>query len=368
MKPGTSHDITQLSVELGPRSYPILIGSGLLSDAELVQQYVPGSQNFIVSNETVGPLYADTLQKSLATRQTPLLLLKDGEQFKNLTSMESIYSALLEQRCGRDVTLVALGGGVVGDMAGFAAATYQRGVSFVQAPTTLLAQVDSSVGGKTGVNHRLGKNMIGAFYQPRAVIIDTDTLGTLPEREYRAGLAEVIKYGLIRNAAFLTWLADNMPSLLKRDASALQYAIYQSCQCKAAVVAADETEAGERAILNFGHTFGHAIETATQYQTWLHGEAVALGMLIALDFSQRCGLLQASDVELAAGVIRAAGLPDKAPANAGSAAQLVELMSVDKKVQQGRMRLVLLEALGKAFVTADFDAQLLEPTIQDYLQ
>ncbi|MBT8148800.1 MAG: 3-dehydroquinate synthase, partial [Gammaproteobacteria bacterium] len=234
-------------------------------------------------------------------------------------------------------------------------------------PTTLLAQVDSSVGGKTGVNHRLGKNMIGAFYQPRAVIIDTDTLSTLPEREYRAGLAEVIKYGLIRDVAFLHWLAENMPLLLQRDASSLQYAIYQSCKCKAAVVAADETEAGVRAILNFGHTFGHAVETATQYQTWLHGEAVALGMLIALEFSHRCGLLQAADVELASRVIRAAGLPDKAPANAGSAAQLVELMSVDKKVQQGRIRLVLLKALGEAFVTADFDSQLLEPTIQDYL-
>ena len=262
--------------------------------------------------------------------------------------------------------LVALGGGVVGDMVGFAAATYQRGVQFVQVPTTLLAQVDSSVGGKTGVNHPAGKNMIGAFYQPKAVLIDTDVLTSLPDREFRAGLAEVIKYGLIADSQFLEWIAQNIDKLLSRDSKALQYAIKRSCEIKAQVVAADEREGGLRAILNFGHTFGHAIEAATHYKVWLHGEAVACGMVMALDFSQRLGLIARQDVEKGVAVIRAAGLPDRPPAEMSDGAQMLELMALDKKVLAGKVRLVLLRSIGDAFVSSDFDSQLLAETIASY--
>ena len=367
MNINTHKDRLSLSVDLGDRSYPIIIGAGLLDDAQLVQSYLGGEQKFVVTNDTVAPLYLKQLQQSIGDVSKLAHILPDGEQFKNLASMEQIYSELLAKKCSRDVTLVALGGGVVGDMTGFAAATYQRGVSFIQVPTTLLAQVDSSVGGKTGVNHPSGKNMIGAFYQPRAVLIDTDTLATLPEREFRAGLAEVIKYGLICDQEFLAWLATNMPKLVQRDAAALQFAIHRSCGCKAGVVAADETESGVRAILNFGHTFGHAVETATHYQQWLHGEAVGFGMLVALDFSHRSGFLSAQDFQMGSDVIHAAGLPSKAPDSIQGAQQILDLMAVDKKVKQGKLRLVLLRELGGAFVTANFDVELLEKTIQDYL-
>ncbi len=282
-----------LDVDLGVRSYPIHIGPGLIDDPELYRPHVSGSQVLIVTNEIVAPLYLDRVEQALRGFQLARVVLPDGEKYKNLEVWNRIMDALLENRFARDCTLVALGGGVVGDMAGFAAACYQRGVAFIQVPTTLLAQVDSSVGGKTGVNHALGKNMIGAFHQPRAVIADTDTLSTLPDRELSAGVAEVIKYGLIRDREFFYWLEANIGPLLERDTEALTFAIERSCRNKAEVVAADEREAGQRALLNLGHTFGHAIETGMGYGAWLHGEAVGTGMCMAADLSFRLGWLDA---------------------------------------------------------------------------
>jgi 3-dehydroquinate synthase len=358
----------QLNVALNERSYTIEIGAGLLADSELLRSKITGDQVFIVSNETIAPLYLQAVVDAIGSeKEVSQIILPDGEQYKNLTSMQKIYDALLAARCNRDVTLVALGGGVVGDMTGFAAATYQRGVNFVQIPTTMLAQVDSSVGGKTGVNHASGKNMIGAFYQPVAVLIDTDTLATLPNRELRAGLAEVIKYGLIRDAEFLEWLQANMKKLLARDTAAMQYAIARSCQNKADIVAADEREKGLRATLNLGHTFGHAIETATKYKTWLHGEAVGMGMLMAMEFSRRCGHLSEAEVDQGASLISAAGLPNRLPSNMPDAENMLALMALDKKVMAGKIRLVLLRALGEACVTADFSMPLLKDMLADYL-
>ena len=351
-----------LNLDLGERSYPIYIGAGLLNQADLVTRHVAASRVAIVTNETVAPLYLAKLRAHVASLRPVEVILPDGEQYKTIEVLNRIFDALLAARCDRRTTVIALGGGVIGDMAGFAAACYQRGVPFIQIPTTLLAQVDSSVGGKTGVNHPLGKNMIGAFYQPCAVIIDTDTLKTLPDRELSAGLAEVIKYGLIRDPEFFAWLESNMDKLVGRDAEALAYAIHRSCQNKAEVVAADERESGIRATLNLGHTFGHAIETGLGYGSWLHGEAIAVGMMMAADLSRRLGSLTAADVSRIENLILRARLPVTAPAKLSSALFL-ELMAVDKKVMDGRLRLVLLKRLGEAVVTDEYPRADLEATL-----
>ncbi len=351
-----------LQVALGDRAYPIHIGQGLLADTRWYQPHIRGRQVMIVTNETVAPLYLAPVAQALAGYQVAQVILPDGEQYKTLEVWNRIFDGLLGNRFGRDCTLIALGGGVVGDMAGFAAACYQRGVAFIQVPTTLLAQVDSSVGGKTGVNHPLGKNMIGAFHQPGAVIIDTDTLNTLPDREIAAGLAEVIKYGLIRDPAFFDWLEVRMPALLARDSQALAEAIEHSCQNKAEVVAADEREAGQRALLNLGHTFGHAIETGMGYGAWLHGEAVGAGMCLAADLSHRLGWLAADDLARARALITAAGLPVAPPPELTPQA-FRDLMAVDKKVQDGRLRLVLLQGIGTSLVTGNFDLAKLDETL-----
>ncbi len=349
--------LTSLQVDLGARSYPIHIGQGLLDDADLIRPFVRGHQVMIVSNDVVAPLYLERLQQAFEGFDCASVVLPDGESHKTLDTMERIYTALLERRFDRGCTLVALGGGVVGDMTGFAAATYQRGVDFIQVPTTLLAQVDSSVGGKTGVNHPLGKNMIGAFHQPRAVIIDIDTLNTLPDRELSAGLAEVIKYGLIDDPEFFEWLEGQMAALRARRPEALAHAIERSCADKAAVVAQDEREAGRRALLNLGHTFGHAIETGMGYGEWLHGEAVGAGMCMAARFSHQLGWLEAEAVERITRLVAAAGLPTVPPKL--GAERFEALMAVDKKVQGGQLRLVLLRGIGRAEVTADFPREAL---------
>ena len=347
----------------GERSYPIFIGQDLLTNPELVTPYVTGQQVMIVSNETVAPLYLDKVKQAFASYQLETVILPDGEKYKTLQEVNRIFDALLEARFDRSCTLVALGGGVVGDMTGFAAACYQRGVNFIQIPTTLLAQVDSSVGGKTGVNHPMGKNMIGAFHQPRCVIADCDTLNTLEDRQLSAGIAEVIKYGLIRDIDFTAWLEQNMHPLLERNADALAYAIEVSCQCKADIVAADEKEAGVRALLNLGHTFGHAIETSTGYGNWLHGEAVATGMLMATDLSMRIGHLTEKDVERVDNLLDMAMLPTRAPHHMDYD-HFIELMAVDKKVRDGKINLVLLKQLGDAYISNDFDPALLRETIE----
>ncbi len=353
----------QLELPAAPaRGYPIHIGAGLLGRAELITPHIPGARAAIVTNETVAPLYLARLRAALVRYDPVEVILPDGERYKTLDTLNRVFDALLSARCDRQTTLVALGGGVIGDLTGFAAACYQRGVPFLQLPTTLLAQVDSSVGGKTGVNHALGKNMIGAFYQPRAVIIDTDTLNTLPDRELSAGLAEIIKYGLIGDPEFFTWLESRIDRLLARDPAALSEAIRRSCQNKAAVVAADERESGVRAILNLGHSFGHAIETGMGYGEWLHGEAVAAGMVMAADLSRRLGWLADQDLARITALIARARLPVRPPA-ALTAARFHELMSVDKKVQAGRLRLVLLQAIGRAVVTAEFPRPLLDQTL-----
>lgn len=351
-----------LNLDLAARSYPIYIGAGLLGQAELLTRHVAGTRVAIVTNETVAPLYLAKLRAHVASLQPVEVVLPDGEQYKSLEVLNRVFDALLSARCDRRTTLIALGGGVIGDMAGFAAASYQRGVPFVQVPTTLLSQVDSSVGGKTGVNHPLGKNMIGAFYQPRAVIIDTDTLNTLPDRELSSGLAEVIKYGLIRDPKFFVWLEANLDKLLARDAEALAFAIHRCCRNKAEVVAADERESGVRATLNLGHTFGHAIETGMGYGAWLHGEAIAAGMAMAADLSQRLGWLTTAETARIEKLIKRARLPVRAPGSL-SPARFLELMAVDKKVQDGRSRLVLLKHLGEAVVTDECPRTALEATL-----
>lgn len=351
-----------LTVDLGDRSYPIFIGEGLL-DQGLMREHIRGKQVMIVSNETVAPLYLERLQASLGDAyQVDTVILPDGEQYKNLDQINTIFDQLLTCRHNRTTTLIALGGGVIGDMTGFAAACYQRGVDFVQVPTTLLSQVDSSVGGKTGVNHPQGKNMIGAFHQPRCVVIDTQVLNTLPERELAAGLAEVIKYGLIYDADFLDWLEANMDALNRRAPQELIQAIFRSCEVKAEVVAQDEKESGIRALLNLGHTFGHAIEAHQGYGQWLHGEAVGAGTMMAADLSQRLGWISQVDVERVRTILEAAMLPVTAPDNM-SEDDFKNLMAVDKKVINGQLRLVLLKQLGEAVVTADFPAALLEETL-----
>lgn len=351
-----------LEVDLGERSYPIFIGDGLLGRPELLQPYIGGRQVMVVSNETVAPLYMQRLLPGLGDCQVEQVILPDGEQFKTLEVLDRIFTALLQHRFDRSCTLLALGGGVVGDMTGFAAASYQRGVNFIQVPTTLLSQVDSSVGGKTGVNHPLGKNMIGAFHQPRVVIADTDTLDTLPERELCAGMAEVIKYGLINDAEFFSWLETHIEGLMQRDKALLAEAIERSCADKAAIVAADEKESGQRALLNLGHTFGHAIETGMGYGQWLHGEAVGAGMAMAAEMSLRLGWLSEQDRHRVDELLEKAGLPCRPPENL-SVQQFLDLMAVDKKVLGGRLRLVLLQGIGGAVITQDFPPDALEATL-----
>lgn len=356
-----------LTVELGERSYPIHVGNRLLHEASLILPHLALPRVAVVTNTTVGPLWLDTLRDTLTAAGVEVLpiVLPDGEQYKNMETLGRIYDALLGARMERKSTLIALGGGVIGDLTGFAAATYLRGVPFIQVPTTLLAQVDSSVGGKTGINHPLGKNMIGAFYQPRLVLADTDTLSTLPDRELSAGLAEVIKYGLIRDGEFFAWLEANMERLLARDAEALTFAILRSCRNKAEVVAADEREGGLRAILNLGHTFGHAIEAGLGFGVWLHGEAVAAGMVLAADLSMRLGWLAESDVERVRALVRRARLPDQAPDLGFD--RYLDLMGLDKKVEGGRIRFVLLRRLGEAVVTADVPEALLRQTLTTHV-
>jgi 3-dehydroquinate synthase len=354
----------RIDIALGERSYPILIGAGLLEDARVLGAHVAARNLLIVTNETVAPLYLAKLQGALPDRRVATLILPDGEQHKTLDGFARILDALVAGRMNRDAAAVALGGGVIGDMVGFAAACYQRGIDYVQVPTTLLAQVDSSVGGKTGVNHPHGKNLIGAFHQPRCVLADTSTLRTLSTREYGAGLAEVVKYGFIRDAAFLQWIEANLERLLAREDAAIVHAVRRSCEIKAEVVARDEREQGVRAILNFGHTFGHAIETAAGYGTWLHGEAVAAGMVMAARMSSRLGWLQAADRDRIVRLIERLGLP-VAPPQIG-AQRGRELMGMDKKVLGGRIRLVLLRELGRADVVDDYDEPALEATLREH--
>ncbi|MFC6634096.1 3-dehydroquinate synthase [Microbulbifer taiwanensis] len=354
-----------LNVELGERSYPIVIGSQLLGDPQHLLPYIRGKQVCVVTNETVAPLYLERLLEGLSGfDKVDTIALPDGEAFKTLDTVNRIFDLLLEQRHNRSTTLVALGGGVIGDMAGFAAACYQRGVDFVQIPTTLLAQVDSSVGGKTGVNHPLGKNMIGAFYQPRVVLADMNTLQTLPERELSAGIAEVIKYGLICDAPFFDWLESNMSRLLERDPQALAYAVDRCCRDKAAVVAEDERESGRRAILNFGHTFGHAIEAVQGYGSWLHGEAVAAGMVMAAELSRLRGSIDTELVARIRDLLSTARLPLVAPDDM-TVQQFLDAMAVDKKVMDGRLRLVLLRALGDAQIVDDTPPELLAEALEN---
>ena len=346
-----------LTVDLGERSYPIVIGNGLLGDFD-ISEYLNGPDCLVVSNETVAPLYLGAAQKHLPA-DVGVVSLPDGEQHKTLKTAEQVMDSLVAIQANRDATVVALGGGVIGDIAGFAAACYMRGVAFIQVPTTLLAQVDSSVGGKTGVNHDKGKNLIGAFHQPRLVLIDTDTLTTLPDRELKAGLAEVIKYGAIADSEFFGWLEANIGELLARNPDALSYAIRRSCELKAEVVAGDEREAGRRAILNFGHTFGHAIENSLGYGEWLHGEAVAAGMLMAAELS---GISDDEQSRLQ-NLVKAAGLP-AGPPPIGSE-NMRSAMKMDKKVQAKQIRFVLLRALGDAYVTSDYDDDLLTRVLQE---
>ena len=354
-----------LRVALGERAYPIHIGAGLLDRAELYRPYLSGGRAAIVTNEVVAPLYLARLENALGNAvgdvRVTQIILPDGEQAKSWQTLERVFDALLDARCGRDSLLIALGGGVIGDLAGFAAAVYQRGMPFLQVPTTLLAQVDSSVGGKTAINHARGKNMIGAFHQPVAVVSDVATLDTLPDRELRAGLAEVIKHGLALDAAFVAWLDDNIEKLLHRERAALCYAVKRCCELKAGVVATDERESGVRALLNLGHTFGHAIEAATGYGAWLHGEAIAAGMVMAAVLSQDLGLLTSEDVARVRRLVARAGLPVKGPAV--DASELLERMATDKKAAQGKLRFVVLQAVGQAALRGGIDERAVRAAI-----
>ncbi len=352
-----------LRVELGERGYAIHIGERLLSHAELILPQLELPRTAIVTNTTVAALYLQPFAQSLRSAGVDVtsIVLEDGERYKDWATLNRVYDALLEGRCDRKTTLIALGGGVVGDLAGFAAATYMRGIPFIQVPTTLLAQVDSSVGGKTGINHPLGKNMIGAFYQPRLVLADTAVLATLPPRELSAGMAEVIKHGLIRDGAFFAWLEQNMEKLLGGDQDALAHAVLRCCEIKAAVVAADERETGVRALLNFGHTFGHAIESGLGFGNWLHGEAVAAGMAMAADLSCRLGFIGQADVRRIIALLKRAGLPSAPPDIA--AERLLQLMGADKKTEGGKLRFVLLDAIGAASIHSDVPDGPLQQTL-----
>jgi 3-dehydroquinate synthase len=353
-----------LNVALGTRSYPILIEAGLLGRPELFAQHLPARDVLIVSNTTVAPLYLPALAASLGGRRGVEVILPDGEGHKTLANAARVIDVLVANRFARDCAVIALGGGVVGDLAGFAAATYQRGVAFVQVPTTLLAQVDSAVGGKTGVNHPGGKNLIGAFHQPQLVVCDTGTLGTLPERELRAGLAEIIKYGLICDAEFFAWLEAHLEALLDGDPAALAHVVRRSCQIKAEIVGRDERESGERALLNLGHSFGHAAESATGYRELLHGEAVGAGLVMAATMSSQCGLLPAPEGERVRRLVERAGLPVHIASVSPQAA--LEHMRIDKKVLAGRLRLVLLRQIGAAVLTADYPPEALSRTLAQH--
>lgn len=358
-----------VDVSLGDRSYPIYIGQGLLDRGDLLQQHVLGKKVLIVTNETVAPLYLERCLEALSAggkHQVEVVTLPDGEQHKSLEVLQQVWDKALQSRLDRNSTFVALGGGVIGDMCGFAASAYQRGVHFIQIPTTVMATVDSSVGGKTGVNHPLGKNMIGAFYQPQCVLIDTDTLITLPDRELASGISEIVKYGLIRDAPLFEWLEQNMDRLMQRDSEAWIYAIEQSCLNKAAVVAADEREGGVRATLNLGHTFGHAIETGQGYGVWLHGEAVAAGIIMAADMSHRLGWIDQDLLDRTRRLMQRAKLPIEPPQGM-TPSKFRELMAVDKKVLDGALRLILLKGpLGSCVFTGDFDAQALDQTLEAF--
>ena len=353
-----------LNVNLGERSYPIYIGAGLLGKQDLLGKHVKGSQVLIVTNETVAPLYLVKTQKMLTDFQVETLILPDGEEYKNLATLNKIYSKLLEIKFNRNCTLAALGGGVIGDITGFGAASYQRGVNFMQIPTTLLAQVDSSVGGKTGVNHELGKNMIGAFHQPQCVLIDTNTLATLDERQFAAGLAEIIKYGLINDADFFSYLATNMDLLLAKDRAVIASAVQTSCHNKAQVVALDEKESGIRALLNLGHTFAHAIESGMGYGKWLHGEAVAAGMLMAADLSVKMGWLKENEFTQIKDLITRANLPVRGPGM--EVEKYLKIMALDKKSANGIIRLILLKAIGQATVVSEYSNNLLRETLKEF--
>ena len=360
-----------LQVSLGARAYAIAIGPGLLGNATLLSSCLAQPRVALVTNETLMPLYGNRLAQTFMDAGIAVvpIIIPDGEAYKNGATLNSIFDALLENRCDRQTTLIALGGGVIGDITGFAAATYQRGVPFIQIPTTLLAQVDSSVGGKTGINHPLGKNMIGAFYQPQLVLADTDTLATLPEREFRAGLAEVLKYGLAIDAAFFDWLETNLQALLKREGAALTYAISRSCEIKAGVVAADERETsreGGRALLNLGHTFGHAIESSMGYGVWLHGEAVGCGMALAAQFSKHLGMLDAASCDRAIRLIERAGLSSQLAATI-TAEEMLEHMARDKKNERGAIHLILLKHVGEAVVNGTVSAMQIRDFIRTSL-
>jgi 3-dehydroquinate synthase len=353
-----------LNVELGDRSYPIFIGSNLLHQPELLCRYIKGSTALIVSNTTIAPLYLEQIKINIDSQniQHDSVILKDGEQFKTLEAVETIITTLLEKKHNRQTTLIALGGGVVGDIAGFAASVYQRGVNFIQIPTTTLSQVDSSVGGKTGVNHILGKNMIGAFHQPQCVIADISTLNTLPAREFSAGLAEVIKYGLIHDSTFFEWLEQNITKLMARDPATIAQAVLVSCQTKADIVSIDERESGIRALLNLGHTFGHAIEATMGYGNWLHGEAVATGMVMAVDLSYRQQWIDHSVRQRTIDLLQKARLPVTPPSDM-TVDQYMNAMSIDKKAVNGTIKFILLKNLGEGIVTSDYDPALLKQTL-----
>ena len=355
----------ELNLNLGEKSYPIFIGENLLSQADYLTKHISGNQVMIVSNTTVAPLYIDKVKSLLTDFEVCEVILPDGEQYKNLDTVNQIFTSLLENRFDRSSTLIALGGGVVGDMTGFAAASYQRGVNFIQIPTTLLSQVDSSVGGKTGVNHPLGKNMIGAFYQPKAVIIDVDTLDTLPNREFSAGMAEVIKYGLLGNENFLSFIEKNVDFLMNKKKSSLIDAIYQSCNDKANIVAEDELEAGKRALLNLGHTFGHAIENSMGYGNYLHGEAISIGMYMAAVMSEKEGFIDQSQVNRVKSILENCELPTRLIGKINFS-DFSKSMSVDKKVLKGKIRLVLLKTIGAAFISDDYHKEFLDQTIKEF--
>jgi len=348
----------KVTVDLPGRSYPIYIGNGLLTEPDLIKQHLPSQQLLIVTNTTIAPLYLEQVIKAFNDYQCDTVILPDGEQYKTLETLNQIFNRLLEKGHDKTTLLCALGGGVIGDMTGFAAATYRRGVPFLQIPTTLLAQVDAAIGGKTAVNHHLGKNMIGAIHQPKSVIIDINTLQTLPEREYRAGMAEVIKYGLIKDENFFQWIEDNVDGILARQSPLLLPLITKCCEIKAEIVSRDEHERGERALLNLGHTFGHAIETATQYQLYLHGEAVAIGMMMAADLSHRHGWISEKDCSRIRSLIERLNLPTKPPAEL-DATDIYQLMTLDKKRLAKKMCLILLKKIGQATISFDFNQNLL---------
>jgi len=355
---------SKLIVDLGERSYPIEIGPGMMDSLSLFKEAVCGTQVLIVSNETIAPLYLEKIKSALSVDFTvDEVILPDGEQYKNLQTLSTIYDELIAKKHNRTTTLIALGGGVVGDMTGYAAASYQRGVSFIQVPTTLLSQVDSSVGGKTGVNHPQGKNMIGAFHQPQLVVIDTETLSTLPERELSAGLAEVIKYGLIGDDEFFTWLEEHIDKLLTLDNESVVYAVQRSCQNKADIVAQDEKESGVRALLNLGHTFGHAIESFENYKGFLHGEAVAIGTMIAAELSKELGDLKQGGVERIKTLFQRAKLPTEIP-SAMTVNDFMQRMKIDKKVLNGKLRLILLKGIGSAYIAEDVSVSKIEAAIE----